>query len=94
MRKSAMVAVGAILAVVVLGGASGCDSVTDDRTTGKQPDSMSDTTNVTVYRNADGVPNVAVFCADGLAFAATLSTDGTRSPQLLRLPERDTRCAR
>lgn len=73
---------------------TGCDQVTQDRQTGLQPDHAADTTNVTVWRNVDNAPNVIIFCADGLAFAATSSVDGQRQPQLLRLAERDGRCAK
>lgn len=93
MNKKIVVA--AIAAVIILGGSS-CDEVTNDRQGegGILPDNVADTSQVTVWRNIDNAPNVITFCADGLAFAATTSVDGARQPQLLRLPERDQRCAR
>lgn len=79
------------VAVVLL---AGCDPVTQDRQEGgTTPDRVADTSHVTVWRNVDNAPNVIVFCADGLAWAATSSVDGARTPSLLRVPERDSRCA-
>lgn len=75
-------------------GASSCEVTTQDRTTeaGAQPDRVADTSDVTVWRNIDNAPTVVTFCADGLRFAATLSADGTRAPQLVWIPEHDRRC--
>lgn len=82
-----------VLAVLAL---TGCSEAAQDRESGAglAPDRIADASEVVVWRNADDVPNVVTFCADGLAWASTLSRDGTTSPQLLRLPERDARCAR
>lgn len=74
-------------------GASSCDEPAQDRAK-TEADGFQDATNVVVWRNADQVPNVVTFCADGLAWAATLSSDGYKTPNLLRLPERDSRCAK
>lgn len=59
-----------------------------------EPDGYADATEVVVWRNADQVPNVVTFCADGVAWIATLSHDGSGAPALLRYAERDGRCAR
>lgn len=73
---------------------AGCDQVTQDRQQGgPDPDRVADTSQVTVWRNVDNAPNLIVFCADGLAWAGTSSVDGARAPSLLRVPERDGRCA-
>jgi hypothetical protein len=82
-----------MLTVLVLATSNSCDPVTEDRQEGgTKPDSVQDTTRVTVWRNVDNAPNVITFCADGLAFAATSSVDGQRAPNLIRLPEMDGRC--
>jgi hypothetical protein len=84
----------AVAGVVLMGGAS-CD-VAEDRQSaaGTQPDAYADTTDVTLWRNADGIPNIAIFCAGGMRFAATLSQDGAKQPALVRLPEQDRQCAK
>ena len=94
--KTRWVVAAGVAGFMVLGGASGCEEVTQDRQSGAglKADNISDTTDVTVWRNIDGAPNVVTFCADGLAFAGTLSMDGARSPSILRLPELDQRCGR
>lgn len=74
----------------------GCAPTSADRLPeagGPTPDAFADATDVTVWRNVDNVPNVAMFCADGLRWAATLSDDGAKSPVLVRVPERDASCA-
>jgi hypothetical protein len=76
---------------------TGCAATSADRLPeagGPSPDGFADATDVTVWRNADNVPNVAMFCADGLRWAATLSDDGSKSPVLVRVPEHDSRCER
>lgn len=81
----------AIAGVMLLGG---CGGTEQDRQTpaGTQPDAYADTTDVTLWRNADNVPNIAIFCAGDLRFAATLSSDGTKQPSLVRVPEQDRQC--
>lgn len=90
-RALAIIATGA--AVLVL---SSCGAASDRESgSGDQPDKITDTTNVIVYRNADKVPNVATFCAGAYAFVSTLSaTDaGENKPAtLLRFPELDAGC--
>ena len=71
--------------------AGSCDAPADDRPN-IAADGFQDATNVIIWRNADQVPNVATFCADRLAWAATLSSDGAKTPNLLRVPEHDSRC--
>jgi hypothetical protein len=71
----------------------GCSQLGDRESGGgRQPDTLEDVTDVTVYRNIDHFPNVAFFCADGLAFWSTSSYDV--APSAGRLPERDGECAR
>ena len=92
-RGFGMAALAALLTatpVLLLGACS--DQPSDDRTN-KSADSFVDATKVVIVKNADQVPNVALFCADGLRFAATLSGDGAKQPQLVRVPERDDVCA-
>jgi hypothetical protein len=80
--------------VLALAGCTGQAAQDRESGAGLKPDRVADASEVVVWRNADDIPNVATFCADGLAWAATLSRDGVTAPQLLRLPERDARCAR
>ena len=85
---TALVAVGIMLA------AAGCSAAREDRPSeagGNQPDSWGDTTKVTVYRNVDKVPNIALFCVGKLRFASTLSGD-REAGNILRLPEQDALC--
>jgi hypothetical protein len=80
---------------------AGCSKATnEDRTgdvgNGSLPDRTLDATHVDLYRNADGVPTVILFCVEDLRFASTASstTDGGKAnaPSLLRLPEQDAVC--
>ena len=81
----------------------GCGSTTADRSTGSgtQADAYHDATHVTVYNNADQVPNVATFCLGPYGWAATLKASGSSSsgssggaaPALVRFPELDKTCA-
>lgn len=85
----------ASLAVLPL--ATTCGTATDDRTgpSGTQPDNFADATKVTVYRNANDVPNVATFCLGQFGWASTLSgTDAAenKTAVLVRFPELDKTC--
>jgi hypothetical protein len=85
-----LAAAGAALVLLL----AGCSAADNDRESGsgKAPDKLSDATRVEVFRNADNVPNVARFCADGHGFWSTLSggdQSGTKPPQLLRATELD-----
>lgn len=63
---------------------------------GTQPDGYQDAQHVVVYRNADDVPNVAVFCLGPHGWASTLSgTDAAenKTAVLVRYPEYDKTCA-
>lgn len=97
-KQSRWKRVGIVLSLALSGflvlSAESCDAPADDRTTGKgtAADGYQDTSQVVIWRNADQIPNVATFCADGLAWAATLSSDGMKVPNLLRIPEHDSRC--
>lgn len=91
MTKKTMMA--ALAAGVLALGLAGCGSQPSDDRPNADADAYKDATKVTIWRNADGVPNVAIFCADGLRFAATLSSDGAKQPQLVRVPEGDQECA-
>lgn len=84
---------GIVIVLAVLLGAGSCDTALTDRAK-QQPDGFQDATNVVVWRNADQVPNLVTFCADGLAWASTLSSNGMTNPNLLRLEEKDNRCAK
>jgi hypothetical protein len=93
MKKRNRIIAGITVAALLVLGA--CSTATQDRTDGAggtEPDYLADAKHVTLVRNADNVPNVALFCAEGFGFAATLSADGTRSPQLVRMPELDKTC--
>lgn len=75
---------GLIAFIIVLSACS--DIPTADRVEGgRQADTFVDATQVTLVRNVDNVPNVAIFCGAGERFAATLSVDGQRSPSLEHL---------
>jgi len=72
-------------------------SATDDRQegNGKRPDEYKDVTKVTVWRNADSVPNLAFFCAEGHRFVSTLSGGDNgvnKASMFIRLPEEDDQC--
>lgn len=91
MKKLAVVLAAGILLL------AGCSQATEDRVggNGSSPDETVDATRVVVFRNADSVPNLAMFCADGLRFASTLSggDDGAnKASTVIRLPERDSVC--
>ena len=93
----ALVAVGLIgIALVLL--LSACGSAVQDRPDeagGTEPDVLAAATKVTVYLNADSVPNVALFCIGEMRFASTLSGGDSgkdKSAALLRLPEQDAVC--
>lgn len=69
-----------IAALVVLAGCSA--QATDDRGSGKGKDAdiTTDAWNVTVFKNANAVPNMALFCinrADPIAILSTLSGGDT-----------------
>jgi hypothetical protein len=79
--------------------AGSCSSATEDRQgpAGTQPDGFQDAQHVTVYRNADTVPNVATFCLGRYGWASTLkssdsSSGGGAAPSLVRFPELDKVC--
>lgn len=67
------------VAAVAVGGLllSGCAAAKQDRQgeAGTSPDQFSEATKVRVYTNADTVPNIAIFCVDGLAFWSGLNGD-------------------
>jgi hypothetical protein len=94
----ALVAVGLIgIALVLLLSACGSSATSDrpDSAGGKNPDTTAAATRVTVYLNADDVPNVALFCIGEMRFASTLSGGDSgkdKSSALLRLPEQDGVC--
>ena len=50
---------------------TGCSSAKQDRPE-SEPDGFGDATQVTVWRNADWVPNIATFCANNLSSSARL----------------------
>lgn len=98
MRRSLVVLAVSVLAFIPLETTS-CDSTaTGDRQApnGNRADFFKDAQHVTVYRNADDVPNVATFCLDQYGWAATLSgTDAAenKTAVLVRFPELDKECA-
>lgn len=89
----------AAIPLAVLLSASSCGApATQDRTSGggKNPDLTADTTHVTVYLNADNVPNIALFCIDPgdghgpMAIMSTLSgtdTGGNKASAITRMPD-------
>ena len=89
--------VGAFLAAVLVLGLAGCSSQLGDRggKEGAPPDFVSDVDYVEVYRNADGFPNLARVCVQGLAFATSSSGRGESAgaAPLLRVTEWDDFCA-
>lgn len=93
MKKSpsVKVVVGLAIAGFLFLSAESCDTPNQDRAN-KQADSYGEATNVKVWLNADEIPTVATFCADNLAWASTLSSDGAKTPTLLRVPEHDSQC--
>jgi len=91
------VAVAAALLIPLVSGCPG--QPTEDRQgpAGTQPDNYQDAQHVTVYRNADTVPNVATFCLGAYGWASTLKNDsssgsGAAAPSLVRFPELDKTC--
>lgn len=97
-RVGALAAIVASLALCTMGATSSCGTATDDRTgpNGSQPDGFQDAQHVVVYRNADNVPNVAVFCLGAYGWASTLSgTDAgeNKSSTLVRFESYDKTCA-
>lgn len=95
MRKPlilALVGVGLVASLTACG-----ESATDDRQggAGSKADQTTDTDHVTVYRNADNVPNVAYFCAGGFAWASTLSggdSGDNKAATIVRFPDYDSHC--
>lgn len=91
MRKARAIA-GTASALVLALTVAACGASQDRAKT--EPDGYADATEVIVWRNADQIPNVVTFCADGVAWISTLSHNGSGAPALLRYTERDGRCAR
>ena len=64
---------------------------------GAKADTYADAQHVTVYRNADLVPNVATFCVGAYGFISTIkagtSSGDVTAPSMLRFPELDKVCA-
>lgn len=80
-----------VTAVALTALLTGCSQTTDDRSSGSgnQADQYEDATEVTVYRNADSVPNVAFFCLGEYGWASTLSggdTGANRAATIVRFP--------
>lgn len=97
MILGAKVAAVVLIGLTVLETAPSCGQATADRTSGSgmQADSTKDATHVTVYRNADDVPNVATFCLGKYGWAATLSgTDAgeNKAGTLVRFESLDKEC--
>lgn len=97
-RPLVIAALVASCAALTMGAGSSCGTATDDRTgpNGAQPDAFQDAQHVVVYRNADNVPNVAVFCLGAFGWASTLSgTDAgeNKSSTLVRFESYDKTCA-
>jgi hypothetical protein len=92
-----------VMAAVGLLLLAGCSKATgEDRSdsvgAGRLPDTTQDATHVDLYRNADGVPTVILFCIGTMRFYSSPSSLGGSSsrtyitPALLRLPEQDAVC--
>ena len=88
----------AALAVALVTTAGSCQETPSadrsDEAGGSDADNYSDTSDVTVYRNVDDAPNVISFCAGGVRFFSTLSSDGYKTPTLLAAPDDFQDCQR
>lgn len=99
MRRALIIGLLGVVTLLPLETTSSCDTTpTGDRQApnGNRADFFKDAQKVTVYRNADSVPNVATFCLDSYGWAATLSgTDAAenKAATLVRFPEMDKACA-
>jgi hypothetical protein len=98
MRRALIVGLLGLVTLLPLETTSSCAPATEDRQSpnGTRADAFGDAQHVTVYRNADDVPNVATFCLDDYGWAATLSgTDAAENKPstLVRFPELDKTCA-
>lgn len=80
------------LAAVTLVTLTGCSAASQDRSTGKDPDVIKDATQVTVYLNADDVPNLAFWCTGALRWVGNLNTGNDRASFIQRFPEEDVLC--
>ena len=92
MRRT-LIGLAAVLVLLV-----GCSApATNDRTSGggKDADTTLDTWNVTLFRNADKIPNVALFCihrADPIAVMSSLSGGDTgvnKTASIVPIPKLD-----
>jgi ABC-type proline/glycine betaine transport system substrate-binding protein len=102
MRKHWPLMLLAALAGAALALLAACGSMTPAPTSdrqganGNRADFFQDAQKVTIWRNADTVPNVATFCLGQYGFATTLKTSSTNggdtSPSLQRFPEMDKAC--
>ena len=96
MKKRYLIPAALFVALVTTAG-SCQEQPYDDRSSeagGSEADNYADTTDVTVYRNVDDVPNVVSFCAGGVRFFSTLSSDGYKTPTLLTAPDAFQDCQR
>lgn len=99
MRRALIIGFLGLVTLLPLETTSSCDTApTTDRQApnGTRADAFGDAQHVTVYRNADDVPNVATFCLDDYGWASTLSgTDAAENKPatLVRFPELDKVCA-
>lgn len=98
-RKTSAVAAAAVGLVLLTGcGKATAQDRVDAVGAGKDPDTTQDATHVDLYRNADGVPTVILFCIGTMRFyssPSSLGTDSNRTyitPALARLPEQDAVC--
>lgn len=90
--------IGAALALLAACGSMAPPPTTDRQgANGNRADAFQDAQHVTIWRNADTVPNVATFCLGAYGWATTLKTGSTNggdtSPSLQRFPEMDRTCA-
>jgi F420-0:gamma-glutamyl ligase len=94
------VLIGAAIPLAVLLSASSCASATQDRSggAGKAPDAFGEATKVTVFTNADSVPNLALMCIDPgdgsgpMAIMSTLSGGDSgkdKAATIVRMPDLD-----
>lgn len=92
MKRRLVIPGAALVAALVLTAGSCQEYPSQDRSDeagGRTADDYADTSQVTVWRNVDNVPNIVTFCADNQMFWATLSVDGQRAPAVGILPDRE-----
>lgn len=90
MKKPAAMAAGLMSAALLLAGCGSTNSFTGG---GGWKDlegvTPQDPTNVRLYNNVNGFPNIVLLCTDGVAFATTTRE---AAGAIMRIPELDATC--